>query len=145
MLVSGRVVEMPFFFRHTPETPKTISLNSPNISGRHLKWRVHPHRDMSCMDTAYVRGTPPPKKIAFSGSGFNWKNHHLKPQAINFPWKNAHSHLVSVVVLKEVYMGSLCETSQGVVWTQRSNVESISLCHKTTSSTKISFHCFHQS
>ena len=28
---------------------------------RYLKWRVHPHRHISCMDTAYVRETPPPK------------------------------------------------------------------------------------
>ncbi len=24
------------------------------------KWRVHPHRDISCMDTAYVRESPTP-------------------------------------------------------------------------------------
>ena len=43
MLVSGRVVEMIFF------------------SDIDLKLQRR-HRDMSCMDTAYVRDTPPPKK-----------------------------------------------------------------------------------
>ena len=39
-------------------------LRSPNVSERYLKWRVHPHRDISCMDTAYGGGSFPTPKIA---------------------------------------------------------------------------------
>ena len=38
------------------------SLNHQTFRFRYVKWRVHPHRDIRCMDTAYVREKNPPPK-----------------------------------------------------------------------------------
>ena len=71
VLFSGRVMEglhLPFLmWIPRPYHATGTTRNFRNASIHHQtfqvpsKWRVHPHRDISCMDTAYVREDPSPK------------------------------------------------------------------------------------
>ncbi len=51
-----------FFASRPADRRLMVAITAPKFTEhvRYLKWR-NPHRDIRCMDTAYLRENPPPK------------------------------------------------------------------------------------